>query len=450
MNVVVQIIAFLFVIALLVFIHEAGHFFVARWRRVWVHQFAVGFGPAIWKRQRGETEYSIRLFPLGGFVRMAGEDRLSEEDKSVPSDRLFTSKKPLERMAIVAAGPLANILGAIALQIAIVGGFGVYYQEVAAFSETSVAKDKLEIGDKIIEIDNQLIYSREQIQRLIRSSQGTPLGVKILRGDIHTDGQLLEFTIAPKFDAESGVYRIGTYFAFAGSTNKIQSLDPNSYLGKSGLQSNDRILEAGGHKVYSASQFLSQLDQASATPTKSLHLQVSRNGQIIPVTLDVSKLDPSDPDAYKQEISNLLQSFKPEFVSRPVGFAQTISIGFAQIGDALIQMYETIRQIFAGRASAGDSFSGPVGIANIIGQSINLGWMPFLGIVALLSLNLGLINLFPFPALDGSRIIFILIELIIRRPIPPEKEGMVHYVGFILLLALILLVTFNDIRRLFS
>ncbi len=437
MNVVIQIVAFLFVIALLVFIHEAGHFFVARWRRVWVHQFAVGFGPAIWKRQSGETEYSIRLFPLGGFVRMAGEDRLSEEDKAVPADRLFTSKKPVERMVIVAAGPLANIIGAILLQIIIVGSFGVGYTEIMKVTEKSPAQGQLESGDKIVEINSQMIYSREQMQRIIRSSEGRNLHIKVLRGEIATPAETKEFDIATKWDKEAGAYRLGIVFAFYGSTNKIQSLEPDSFLAKNGLKAGDHIVAVDATKVYSASQFMNIVETAIKEKNYAMHLQASRNGEALTIELNLAN----------QEFSQILAGYRPEFLSRQVGFFDMVRIGFAQIGDAIALMYETIRSVFSGKSSASEQFSGPVGIAGIIGQSISLGLMPFLIIVTLLSLNLGLINLFPFPALDGSRIVFILVEMVIRRPIPPDKEGMVHYIGFIILLALILLITFNDIKK---
>jgi regulator of sigma E protease len=448
MNIVIQIIAFLFVIALLVFIHEAGHFFVARWRRVWVHQFAVGFGPAIWKRKSGETEYSIRLFPLGGFVRMAGEDRLSEEDKAVPADRLFTSKKPMERMAIVAAGPLANIIGAILLQIIIVGSFGVGYPEIAGVLSNGASEGKLEPGDKIIEINGEMIYSREQTQRIVRSSGGKTLQIKVVRGEIKPENYR-EFTVTPKM-AETG-YLLGIEWgvrdmttnppqsiAYQGSSNLVQSLSSDAFLAKNGLQVGDRIVTVDGTQIFTANQFVRALNNGLTT-TQKAQVQVIRNGQAVPIGIEFPQ---------GQGIIEVMTGFRPEVLSRSTNIFETIRIGFTQVGDAVVLMYEVLRSIFAGKASAGEQLSGPVGIANIIGQSINLGLMTFLTIVALLSLNLGLINLFPFPALDGSRIVFILVELIIRRPIPPEKEGMVHYIGFIILLALILLITFNDIKKL--
>jgi len=546
MQIVITILAFLFVIALLIFVHEAGHFFVARWRRVWVHQFAIGFGPAIWKRPTQETEYSFRLFPLGGFVRMAGEDRLSEEDKTVPHDRLFTSKRPWERMAIVAAGPIANVLLAIILQIVIVNGFGIAYPEVGGFQKyptelelkvgdeikDSPAFGILAVGDKIVEVNGQLAYSTSEIQRIVRSSDGNPVHVKVLRGSILQGSETKPLDLTPIMteNADGSYYRILTYFSYPVETSKIMKLKKDSFLEKNGLKEGDTIAEVNGVSVNSWTQFKHQLAQALASP-QPITLRILREKQTTTVTLNLTGQTPptvfagSQPETIGflfgsttdrirsldkgsfletaglkagdrvleidgKPISSAMQmaaridealegpgvanvkisragqestitlnlkgetllsvfrGFGPEQVYRHVGFVQSIEIGFSQIGDFLVLMYDAIRSIFAGRASAGDSFSGPVGIATIIGQSLSIGLMPFLGLIALLSLNLGLINLFPFPALDGSRIVFILVEMVIRRPIPPEKEGIVHYIGFIVLIAFILLVTFNDIRRL--
>ncbi|MBI1743307.1 RIP metalloprotease RseP [Candidatus Acetothermia bacterium] len=541
MQIVITILAFLFVIALLIFIHEAGHFLVARWRRVWVHQFAIGFGPAVWKRQTPETEYSIRLFPLGGFVRMAGEDRLSEEDKAVPHARLFTSKRPWERMAIVAAGPIANILSAIILQIVIVNGFGIAYPEVGGFQKYPAALDLkvgdeikdspafgiLDVGDKIVEVNGQLAYSTSEIQRIVRSSDGSPVYLKILRGQ-----EIKELKLQPIMtdNADGSYYRILTYFSYPVDTSKIMKLKKDSFFEKNGLKEGDTIAEVNGVSVNSWKQVKHQLEQALASP-QPITLKILREKQTTTVTINLTgqtsptlfagcqpetigfqfgsttdRIHSLDKSSFletaglmagdrflaidgkqvssamqlaaridealegpgvanvkisragqestitlnlkEQTLLSVFRGFGPEQVYRRVGFVQAIAIGFSQIGDFLVLMYDAIRSIFAGRASAGDSFSGPVGIATIIGQSLSIGLMPFLGLIALLSLNLGLINLFPFPALDGSRIVFILVEMVIRRPIPPEKEGIVHYIGFIVLIAFILLVTFNDIRRL--
>jgi regulator of sigma E protease len=155
LSILITIIVFALTISLLVFIHEGGHFLVAKWARVWVHEFAIGFGPALWRRKRGETEYVLRLLPLGGFVRLAGEDRESEEDRHVPPDQLFTAKPPLVRMAVILGGPIMNIAAAVVLMIAYVGLFGTPYVEIAEVAADSPASGVLRSGDKFVRLDGE-------------------------------------------------------------------------------------------------------------------------------------------------------------------------------------------------------------------------------------------------------------------------------------------------------
>jgi regulator of sigma E protease len=434
-SIALTILAFIFVISLLVFIHEAGHFLLARWRRVWVHQFALGMGPALWKRRIGQTEYSIRAFPIGGYVRMAGEDRLSEEDQAVPPELLFPRKHPWERMAIVAAGPLANIFSAVLIQMAVSAAFGgVPYQEVAGFSKVSPARESLQIGDRIAAIDGQFIYSQAQAIRLIRGSGGKSLQIQVLRGD-----RTYEFDMTPAWDETNGNYVIGTYFVYSGKSI-IRTLDGNSALARAGLKPGDRIAAVDGVAVFTWNQFAQQVAQA-LSGTQAVQLTVQRAGQTLTTTLDLKD---------EANLEMALNGSQPVLEMRPVSLAQLFTVGFGQIPDFFFMVQETLRQIFTGQRRPDQALSGPVGIANILGQSLKIGPIAFFAVVVALSLSLGFLNLFPFPALDGSRIVFTLIEMILRRPIPPEKEGMLHYLGFIVLIGLILFITISDIRRLFS
>jgi regulator of sigma E protease len=344
-SILITILTFLFTISLLVFIHEGGHYLAAKRARVWVHEFAIGFGPALWKRKWGETQYALRILPLGGFVRLAGEDAQSEEDQQVPPERFFSAKSPLTRIGIVLAGPLANIVMAVLLMIAHTGIFGVPYVRIAEVVPGSAAQGVLESGDRLVQLNREEIYFTGQIQQIVQQSGGRPLEALIER-----DNERLQRTLTPRED-ESGRYIIGV-----------------------------RLAEA------------------------------HRSAQ---------------------------------------GIAESVSIGIKRIVNLFVQLYNGLKQVITGRTSAGEAFRGPVGIANILGWSITQGLYQFVLMVALLNLVLGVFNLIPFPALDGSRILFALYEMVRGKPISAEKEGWVHYVGFIILMGLILLITWQDIQRLF-
>ncbi len=436
MTILITILSFIVTIAFLVLIHEWGHFFAARRFGVWVHQFAIGMGPALWKRKMRETEYSLRLLPIGGYVRMAGEDRESAEDKAVPPEQLFTAKPAWQRMIIVFAGPVMNIVAAIFIMIAVVAIFGLPYLEVASF--VSIAADRpspsagiLQIGDKIERVHGETIYSIAQLQRVIRTAGATPLEIEVRRG-----AELLKVLVTPAWSDRDGRYIIGVNFAPSSTTNKIARLASDAFLTRQGLQAGDRILSVNGVPVQSFWQVRDLL-----LKNERVVLLVERGGQqlaLAPISL-----------AGRTEME-IFKGLEPELMQRRPNFFEAIVMGTQRSWDSVVALYNAVRDIFAQRIAPGEALSGPVGIAGILGQALQFGWMTFLSLIALLSLNLGLFNLLPIPALDGSRIVFLLIEMIRRKPIPPEREGLVHYIGFVLLMGLIVLITYNDIMRLFG
>lgn len=435
MSLLITIIAFVITIAFLVLIHEGGHFAAARLFGVWVHQFAIGMGPAIWRRKGRETEYSIRILPIGGYVRMAGEDRESEEDQAVPKERLFTSKPAWQRTIIVFAGPLMNILAAIFLMIAIVGAFGLPYLEVAELvpmpdGSPSPSAGIIQIGDRIEKANGRIIYSPQQLQQIIRSANGQAITLELLRNAEH-----LTVTVTPAWSDRDGRYIIGVRFAQVSTSNVIAKLEPNSFLAQQGLQAGDRVLSINNVPIWSFWQMRDLL-----LNTQSATVVVQRGEQQLTFTLNV---------AGRAELE-LFGGLEPEIFMRRVPLGQTIIVGAQRSWDTVVAIVEWLKSLPQRFEQASGEISGPFGIAGVLGQSLQFGLMPFLLVVAVLSLNLGLFNLLPFPALDGSRIVFLLIEMIRRKPIPPEKEGLIHYIGFLVLIGLIILVTYNDIMRFFG
>jgi len=348
MSLLITLAAFLVTISFLVLIHEGGHFLAAKLARIWVHELAIGFGPPLLRFRIGETRYSLRLFLIGGFVRIAGEEPASrsEEDARVPEARKFYAKPPLTRMGMVLAGPLSNVLAALLIMILVVGLIGVPYLEVYKFVEGSPAAGLLQPGDRLVAVEGRPIYFIEQLQRAVQrqGERGQPVRLTVER-----EGELLELAIAPRLEGDR--YIIGVYFVGSGTTRRVP-------------------------------------------------------------------------------------------------FPQNVAIGLVWVKNIIFAMYLAFKGIFTGAISPGEALTGPVGIASIVGQSLAMGLLPFFTLVAALSLIIGLINLVPFPALDGSRAAFILYELVRGRPIPPEREGLVHYIGFVILMGLLLLITYNDILRL--
>lgn len=529
LSVVQVVLIFGVTISFLVFIHEGGHFLVAKWANVWVHEFAIGMGPAAWRRQRGETEYTFRILPIGGYVRMAGEDGLSDEDSEIPDDRLFSNKSGWTRSAIIFAGPFVNVVAALALMIGFVSLAGMSYVEVAEVAPNSPAQGVLESGDKIVELNGEAIYSDRQIPTIVQNSEGKPISAVIRRGDTTKQVQL-----DPYLNEDQGRYLIGVYFAYP--LNRLAEVPEDSPLAKQGFQSEDEILSVGGRPVGSWTEVINALDRAQRADDSSVTVQIRRDGARQKLTVDASQLDLSaiQDSSVAMRVPptwSTVRSVKPDSIwaeaglqagdrllsangraihgsvdlvkaierARSKGEARTLQleinrdgqtltltvplagaeletvmgnlqlnparrqpetlwagvrIGSQQIWDILALTYFGLKQVFTGQMEAGQAFVGPVGIADLLGQSLDLGFGYFLRLVALLSLMLGIFNILPFPALDGSRIVLNgingLLKMVIGKPIPPEKEGALHYVGFALLMALVLFITWNDIERLFS
>ncbi len=533
---ILTIIIFLLTISFLVFIHEGGHFLVAKWTRVWVHQFAIGIGPAIWRWRRRETEYSLRLFPIGGYVRMAGDEEPAAGKKAtegeepaesaveVPPDRLFMAKSPWQRMAIIFAGPLMNVLGAVLIIILLVALVGVPFVQIAGFSDHSPAASVMQPGDVILAINGQEIYSTQQVSRLIANSQGRPLDLLITRGE---QGKNTHVTVQPYWDNSQGRYLIGVSFngillnqignlpsgsplyqqglrvndvivsvnkqpvrdwyeftndlraALAGgarpatleiiqsggqrvqqaldlsgtpadlsawlqgvqplvlpiygSTNVVQEIDHRSFLAQEGIEKGDRLVAINGEPVYDFINLI-YLTRKAWQGDRQVTLQLERSGGERTIRFEL-------PSQTRPAL-DLLQGVELELaLHKPSNPLASLTIGLQQTWDVLVSFYLGLRSIVLGEIPAGQALSGPVGIAGILGQSIHQGLVPFFMLVALLSLNLGIINLLPFPALDGSRIVFIIYELIRGKPFPPEKEGWVHKIGFFVLMGALLLIT---------
>ncbi len=462
MSFIITVVTFVLVIGFLILIHEGGHFFAARWAGVWVHEFAIGFGPAFWKRKTKETLYALRYFPVGGYVRMAGEtvtaaeagdqsdvenagdedkaakaeeasEEITDEDALVPEDRMFSAKSPWARMWIIFAGPLTNILGAILIMVFVTAAFGAPQIEIIDFTaDDSPAAQSLEAGDIIASIEGETIYSTSQITSAIVEKGERPLAFGIVR-----NGQPMDVTVTPEWSPESDRFLIGARFTIA-QTNLITSLQDDSYLAQQGLQKGDRIVAINNMNVASSSTLNIALDELRESDEDSATMTVQRNDAPQTITLDLAN----------NSIEFIFTGIGLEVPTRAFGFVESISVGASQTWGMAQALYNGIRTVIRGDIPAGEAFSGPVGIASILSDGLERGWTQFFFLVAFLSLNLGIFNLLPIPALDGSRIVFITIELIMGKPVPPRLEGFIHQIGFFLLIGLILLITFNDIWKL--
>jgi len=419
-------------ILLLVGFHEAGHFFAAKAFGVYVIEFAVGFGPRLLAFRGRETRYSIRLIPFGGYVRMAGEDR-READAAIPPERLLYSKPPMIRAIISLSGPVANLLLALAVTFAVVWTTEFPVLQVAAVIEDTPAAETLQLGDRVLSIGGRAIYLQDQIAESIQRSHGEEMTIAIER-----DGATEALRVRAAYDEDEERFFVGAYFHTVAYTNELDLLPADSSVAAQGAYDGDRVVAVGGTPVDSGVALLVELERRVRPTSRS----GGRGGEQLEIPVAdaaelVEELGVSPP------FSNL------GIATRHTGFEDGIVLGAGQFAENVRMMGDFVRQIVTGRVAASEVLQGPVGVARILGEGFRLGPTVFLQILAFLSLNFALLNLIPFPGLDGSRVAFAVYEKLRGRPIPVEREGLIHAVGFVVLIGVMILVTYKDLVTLF-
>ena len=334
------------ILGIIVFIHEFGHFIFAKKAGIYVYEFSLGMGPRLFKfkRKNDETEYSLRLFPIGGYVQMAGEE--IEADEKIPEEKRMQSKSWIQRFMTIIAGIMFNFILAIV----------VFF---------------------IIGLVNG-------------ASQNKPY-ISLVEDSINSD-----------------LVNVG-----------------------------DRIIAVNGKKVIFTDVFVLDVQLNSGKP---LELTVSTNGVKRDVTLNPIKVENDGKVSYKYGIG-LGDEIK-------TGFFASLKYAFVKFISLMVQMFLVIINLFTGKLGL-SSMSGPIGIFNVVGESARAGFINLVYLVGFISLNVGFMNLLPIPALDGGRILFLIIEKIKGSKVDVKVENTIHTIGFALLMILMLVITFNDIIKLF-
>jgi regulator of sigma E protease len=355
---VLTFVSFIIVLGILVFIHEFGHYITAKKSDIMVSEFALGFGPKIISRQWGETVYSLRIIPLGGFCNMVGEfpadETMPESEQETYQEaktagRLFTQKAAWKRFAVIFMGPVMNFLLALIIFILAFTVFGIPVQtEQGAIlgeiiPEQPAARAGLQPNDKILAIDDQKVNSWSDMASIIASHPAEKITISYQR-----NGQISQLEVMTRADEEDGRGVIGVY---------------------------------------------PRLVREQISPFKAIKLGAYQTYYV-----------------FKMTILGFVQIFKD---------ASTKDLG------------------------------GPIMIASIIGQAARTGLLNVMTWTAVISINLGIINLLPFPALDGGRILFIIIELLRGKPVDPKKESYVHMIGFAVLIVLMIFIVYQDVMRSF-
>jgi regulator of sigma E protease len=423
------VLAFVVVIGVLVFVHELGHFIMARRQGVRVLTFSIGFGPKLARVQRGDTEYCLSAIPLGGYVKMAGENL--RDPRSGQADE-FLSKSRWQRFQILIMGPVMNILLAIFVMWMVLyrpAQIPAYTEQLPVVGAVAPGSPAERVGiapgDRIVSIESRPIETWEQFAMEIVPRAGRETSI-----DVRNDGGSRTVRLVPDAKTESQVGDIGVS---PWVRPQVRVVNPGGPAERAGLQVGD-IIEAVNRVRRPYEQVLDSVRTATGV---AIELTIERDGAKRAVTVTPEQGDQGGV------IGVTLGAEARTVNPRPI---EALKLSLARNYEWAQLIFRTLRGLITGDTSPRE-LMGPIGIARLSGSAVEVGWLPLFTIMALISLNLGVINLMPIPVLDGGHIAILALEALARREFSPHVKGRLMLIGFLLLLALMATVIYNDLTR---
>ncbi len=431
------LLAFGFVLGVLVFVHELGHFLVARWHGVRVLTFSLGFGPKLLSMKRGDTEYCLSLIPLGGYVKMAGEN---PDDQPQGAADEFLSKTKWQRFQVLLAGPAMNlILAVLLLAIVLMQGDRVlaFLSKPAVIgvvqAGSAAAAGGMQSGDEVVRINGRAISTWEELDMAVTSKPELNVEFVVRRG-----GEERTLTVRPAItnvtlEADT-TFEVGTIGVLPDTYPLIDAVNPGDPADKAGFEKGDVILSIEGARMVYSRNVSDALKTRGGQPTVII---VRRAGAQLPVT--VTPEQRGNNAVIGITLGNETISYQP-------GPVEALGLSVKRNVQTAGLILRTLGELFTGRASP-KQLMGPVGIAQLSGASARQGWVELFALMASISLNLGLLNLLPIPVLDGGHMAIMGIEAVARRDFSLAVKEKMLFAGFVLLMMLMVTVIYNDLTR---
>ena len=444
MGFLTALLSFIVTIGILVTIHEYGHYWVAKKLNVKVLRFSIGFGKVIKSFQRGETEFALCAIPLGGYVKM-----LDEQEGKVAAfeqHRAFNRKSVYQRFAIVAAGPIANFLLAIFLYtfVFIIGVNGIKPVVGTVNSSGIFSESGLQTGDVLLSINNAPTPSISEFSiQFIQAIENEPLTIQALSSQSNLKTVELSLTNDFLADPEQGVdHYLGFEFAKPTIPAIIDQVVPNSAASKAGLQSGDKVLMANTRPIHNWQDFV-QIIQTK--PVGSINLSIKRNDSYLDLVLTPKLVNNLPKAGVSVKIpKDFLTNWQVLIQKNPL---DALSSATDKVYQLTLLNLKMIKKMIIGETSI-DQIGGPVSIANYAGKTAEVGLVPFLSFLALISIGLGLLNLLPIPLLDGGHLFFYLIEMIKGSAVSDATQQILAKLGLFVILSLTFIALYNDLTRL--
>lgn len=426
------IIAFLFVLSLLVFVHEFGHFAVAKLSGIRVERFSIGMPPRIAGIQVGETDYCLSAIPFGGYVTLTGQadfEKVEEEDEYTNRD--YRAKPTPVKIAVLVAGALMNLLTALVIFVFLfwIEGVPETTTKIGHVDEGSLAAEVgMMAGDEVVSVNGKNVEELSQVILELYASESSTVV-------LDRDGRDVAVTVPRKLTENEN---LGIYEYFAA---KIGTIVPGEPADRAGIKIGDEIVAINGVDVDGWEHMRSIIEDY---PDTRVDFTIRREGTLLNLPVDVGHVERENPDGTSEVIGRV--GYTPEIPIHEVGFAQAAMMAADTTGTLIVRTLDFFVKLVTGRMSA-KLLGGPVMIAQLAGESAKTGFSTLMGFTAFISVNLGVLNLLPFPVLDGGHITILLIESATRRRLSTKARMAFQQAGTLLLLVLMLYITFNDIMR---
>ena len=427
----------LVLIGVMINFHELGHFWAARYFDVKVEAFSFGFGTRLFGFRRGETDYLFSLLPLGGYVKMAGE-QVNDENANDP--RSVLSKPRWQRLIIAFAGPFMNVVLAVGV---LTGVYMVKYQRISdadmepvighVAADSPAAKAGLQDGDRIVKLDGQANPTWEDV--MLKEQEGA---FRSMRLTIERNGKRFDTAVTPTLSE-----RIGVGYAGWDERGDIQlvEVEPDRPAAIAGLKKGDVILSVNGQPIHSAGR-LQELTKASGG--KPVDIEYDRNGQrhVVSVQPVFSKID-----GQSRWFIGVVPQPKFSIITTRLSFPDAFTESLRQNGKNAMMIVQVLKGVLERRMST-KNLTGPIGIAQLSGEAAREGPSAFLLLMCVISLNLAIVNMLPIPIMDGGVILMLLVEMTMQRDLSINVKEAMLKVGFVCIMLLVVFAIYNDISRL--
>ena len=447
---VLVVVRFVIVIGILILVHELGHFFVARWTGVGVERFSIGFGPVLLRWRGKETEYVLSAIPMGGYVKMVGEENPLEGGGGPVYDsaKAFALKPLWARFLIVFAGPAMNLVLAAVIFAVVLATLGraVWPATVGKVADNSpAALAGLQTGDTIAAVNGRPVAYWEDLDRALAGSAGRPLELRVRH-----DGAERTMTVTPRLrSVPDPVFREPRESWDIGAGPQllpmITSVGPRSPAERAGLKPGDVVLSVAGQPLYTHEDLLEAI---RTRPGQSFTLTIERDGRQLTMTVTPEPVKERLPTGDEVTVGKIQAGLAPKAVRfEPYGPLTAAWQGTVRTWEMTVLIVKGLWKLVSRQIDL-SNIGGPIQIATETTRQANDGLVSVAVFVALISVNLGVLNLLPIPMLDGGHLLFFGIEAVLGRPLSLRKREVAQQVGFVLLMVIMFFALYNDLTRL--